>query len=180
MSTTRALRFLEVNIQEIDLWSGIGYTYEKFSITTTYQAWIYGGSTENILDVSLGYDCLLQPTLMFHNRLTIGASGGANGTVMVLGLSHTVDAGPVSVTFPVNFATFLGENFYGGNAGSDSGYGYTSLGAQAAYPLAFLGDTYGEWSLDAGLNYYWTNSSVIPGNPSNHFLTYNFGLSASF
>ena len=167
--------------QEIDLWAGVGYTYDKFSVMTTYQAWSYGGGVEQIIDVKLAYACLLSPSLTFHNRVAEGASGGANGTIMVLGLSHTIDAGPVAISFPVNFATALTDNYHRDTGtGADSGYAYTSVGVQAAYPLAFLGDTYGKWSLTSGLNYYWTNNNVTVNNSENNFLTYNFGLAASF
>jgi len=170
------------HLQEVDLWAGLSWTYDKFTIGTTYQAWIYGGSTEDILDVKLGYDCLLSPTLTWHNRLSEGASGGDNGSYLVLGLSHTFELGPVSLSTPLNFATALTDDFHRTNSlgGADSGYAYTSAGLQAAYPLEFLGDCYGEWSLFSGLTYYWTTGSVIPTNPINHFLTYNFGLAASF
>jgi len=164
------------NIQEIDVWGGVTYSIDKFSISTTYQAWNYAKSTEQILDVKLAYDTFLSPSLMFHNRVDGGAASGAEGTVLVLGLAYGVELGPVSISFPVNFATLLGGNYY--YAGADSGYAYTSLGAQASYPLAFMGSSYGDWSLNAGLTQYWTNANV--GNPANQFLTYNFGLSASF
>lgn len=168
------------DIQEIDVWAGVGYTIDKFSISTIYQAWNYNSGTEQILDVKLGYSCLLSPTLTFHNRLDEGNSGGADGTIVVLGLSHSIEAGPVSISFPVNFAAILGDNYYDATGGSDSGYAYTSIGAQASYPLAFMGETYGKWSLTGGLTQYWTNGPVIPGNPTNNFLTYNFGLVANF
>ncbi|MEO5916719.1 MAG: hypothetical protein ABIS50_21000 [Luteolibacter sp.] len=168
------------DIQEIDVWAGIGYTYDKFSITTTYQAWNYNKGTEQILDVKLAYACFLSPSLTFHNRLDEGGSGGADGTIAVLGLSHSIEAGPFSISFPVNFAAIVCDNYYGGAAGSDSGYAYTSIGAQASYPLAFMGETYGKWALTGGLTQYWTNGPVIPGNPTNQFLTYNFGLTAAF
>lgn len=170
------------HLQEVDLWSGVSWTYDKFTIGTTYQAWIYGDSTEDILDVKIGYDCLLSPTLTWHNRLTEGASGGDTGSLLVLGLSHTFDVGPVALSTPVNFAANLTDDYNRVNSagGSDTGYAYTSVGLQAAYPLEFLGDCYGEWSLVSGITYYWTTGSVIPVNPINHFLTYNFGLSASF
>ncbi|MES2923374.1 MAG: hypothetical protein V4819_17600 [Verrucomicrobiota bacterium] len=167
-------------IQEIDVWAGIGYTYDKFSITTTYQAWNYNRGTEQILDVKLAYACFLNPSLTFHNRLDEGGSGGADGTIAVLGVSHTLEAGPFSISFPANFAAIVSDNYYGGAAGSDSGYAYTSVGAQASYPLAFMGESYGKWSLTGGLTQYWTNGPVIPGNPTNNFLTYNFGLTATF
>lgn len=167
------------NIQEIDLWAGLSYSIDKFTVGVTYQAWIYAGTTEDILDVKLAYDTFLSPSLTFHNRLNenFGVYGDS-GTVAVLGLSHTFELGPVSLSTPLNFAYNLNENFNG--LGSDDGYAYTSLGLQAAYPLEFLGDCYGEWSLLAGLTYYLTEDDVIPGNPTDEFLTYNFGLSASF
>ena len=172
------------HIQEIDVWAGLSYTWDKLTVGATYQSWIYGGSTESIVDVKVGYDCLLSPTLTWHNRVDEGASLGDNGSVLVLGLSHTFELGPVSLSTPVNFAANLTDDYNTnaliGQTSSDSGYAYTSAGLQAAYPLEFLGDCYGEWSLVGGLTYYWTNGSVIPVNPINHFLTYNFGLSATF
>ena len=168
------------DIQEIDVWAGFGYSIDKFSITTTYQAWNYAKQTEQILDVKLAYDTFLSPYLLFHNRLDINTAntGGSDGSVVVLGLSHSIEAGPVSISFPVNFATMLGENYYA--AGADSGYAYTSIGIQASYPLAFMGEAYGDWTLNGGFTQYWTNGTVIPGNPTNNFLTYNVGVSAAF
>jgi hypothetical protein len=173
------------SIQEIDLWSGLSYTIDKFTIGATYQAWIYGGTTEDIIDVKVAYDTLLSPSLTLHNRVGEGASGGDNGSILVAGLSHTFELGPVSLSTPVNFAYNFDTGYNNGFIGavpqvSDNGYAYTSVGLQAAYPLEFLGDCYGEWSLISGLTYYWTSGSVIPVNPTNKFLTYNFGLSASF
>jgi hypothetical protein len=164
------------NIAEVDVWAGVTYSIDKFSISTAYQAWNYGGSTEQIVDVELAYDTFLSPTLMFHNRVDGGNAAGADGTVLVLGIAYDVELGPVSISFPMNFGTLLGGNYY--YAGADSGYAYTSLGAQASYPLDFMGSDYGDWSFDAGLVQYWTNGNI--GNPANQFLTYNFGLSATF
>ncbi len=169
------------DIQEIDVWAGLGWSSDRFSIMTTYQAWNYAKGTEQILDVKLAYACFLSPSLLFHNRVAAGNSGGANGTIVVVGISHTVETGPFSISFPANFAAILGDNYYRASApGSDSGYAYTSIGVQASYPLALMGDTYGDWALNGGVTLYWTNGSVIPGNPTNNFLTYNFGLLASF
>jgi hypothetical protein len=166
------------DIYEIDLWTGLSYTYDKFTIGATYQAWIYGDAVEQIVDVKLGYDTFLSPTLLFHNRVSEGASGGDNGTVMVLGLSYAIEAGPVTFTVPFNIAANLTNDF---NApGGDQGYAYTSVGLQASYPLAFLGSTYGEWAATGGILQYWTDAGAIPQNPKNQFLTYNVGLTASF
>lgn len=166
------------DVYEIDLWTGLSYTYDKFTIGATYQAWMYGDGVEGIVDVKLAYDTFLSPTLMFHNRVSEGASGGDNGTVAVLGLSYSIEAGPVTFSVPFNIAANLTDDFNG--PGSDSGYAYTSLGLQATYPLAFLGSTYGEWAATGGITQYWTDAGVLPGNPKNQFLTYNVGLTASF
>lgn len=167
------------DIYEVDLWAGLSYTYEKFTIGATYQAWVYGDGVEGIVDVKLGYDTFLSPTLTFHNRVSEGASGGDTGTIAVLGLSYSIEAGPVTFSIPVNVAANLTDD-YNGFGVSDSGYAYTSVGLQASYPLAFLGSTYGEWSVNGGITQYWTESDVLPNNPANQFLTYNVGLTASF
>jgi hypothetical protein len=172
-------------IQEIDLWTGVSWTYDKLTLGAMYQGWIYGGSTEQIVDVKASYDCLLSPSLILHNRVESGASGGDTGSVLVAGLSHTFELGPVSLSTPVNFAYNFDADYNNGTLDgiarfSDSGYAYTSVGLQASYPLEFLGDCYGEWSLISGLTYYWTSGAVLPTNPTNKFLTYNFGLTASF
>ncbi|MES2476342.1 MAG: hypothetical protein V4640_11210 [Verrucomicrobiota bacterium] len=164
--------------QEIDLWFGVGYAIDKFSIATTYQSWNYASQTEHILDVKLAYDTFLSPSLTFHNRLDINDALGAKGTIAVLGFSHSIEAGPVTISFPLNFAYMMGENYYGG--GADNGLAYSSLGVTASYPLTFLGSCYGEWSLDTGLTQYWTNNDVTLNNPKNEFLTWSAGLSASF
>jgi hypothetical protein len=94
-------------LQEVDVWAGLSYSYEKFTVGVTYQNWFYVSDTEEILDIKFAYDCLLSPSLTIHNRLDEGASGGNNGTILVLGLSHGIEAGPVSITFPFNLAYFL-------------------------------------------------------------------------
>lgn len=165
------------HIQEIDLWAGLSYSIDKFTIGATYQAWIYGGTTEDIIDVKVAYDTFLSPSLTLHNRVSEGASGGDTGSILVAGLSHTFELGPVSISTPVNVAYAFDTGFHGPT--SDNGYGYTSVGLNAAYPLEFLGDCYGEWSLISGLTYYWTDTTFTLDD-QNRFLTYNFGLSASF
>lgn len=172
------------DVYEIDLWTGLSYTIDKFTIGATYQAWLYGDGVEGIVDVKLGYDTFLSPTLLFHNRVSEGASNGDTGTVAVLGLSYSIDAGPVTFSVPFNIAANLTEEYNQiaspGVARSDSGYAYTSVGLQASYPLAFLGSTYGEWAVTGGIVQYWTDAEVIPQNPKNQFLTYNVGFTASF
>ncbi|GAA5123778.1 hypothetical protein JIN84_11805 [Luteolibacter yonseiensis] len=165
-------------MQEIDVWAGLAYTYEKFTVGVTFQDWIYADATEEILDVKFAYDCLLAPSLTIHNRLGEGGSGGNEGTVLVLGLSHSIEAGPVTVSFPVSVAYFLEDDFHANS--TDDGFGYASLGVGAALPLTAVADTLGDWTLNAGLNYYFTDDGVV-GNPNgDDFLTTTVGLSLAF
>lgn len=166
------------NIQEIDVWGGLSYTYGDFSITALYQGWIYGSETEEVLDIKLAYDTFLSPSLTIHNRLDPGASGGNNGTVLVFGLSHSIELGPVEVSFPLNIAYFLEDDFHA--TSTDSGFGFGSIGVTATLPLSFISEDYGSWNLHAGLTYYITSDDVV-GNPvDDDFLTANIGIGCSF
>jgi hypothetical protein len=176
-------------IQEIDVWGGLAYTFHDFTVKTTYQAWNYGSSTEDILDIGLSYKCFLSPSLTIHNRLNAGSAAGSftsagvfdpgdEGTVLVGALSWGFDAGPVSIAFPLNVAYFCSGDYHA--VGADSGFGYGSLGATASVPISFIDPTYGKWSLHGGLTYYVTSRDVIPNNPKGDFLTANLGISVAF
>ena len=165
-------------VQEVDFWTGLSYSFDKLTVSATYQAWTYVGSTEDILDIKFAYDTILAPSLTIHNRLDAGASGGNTGTVLVLGLGHSMEAGPVAVSFPVNIAYFLEDDFH---AGTDNGFGFASVGVAGTLPLSpYIGDGFGAWDLNAGLTYYITDDEVIPGNPVDSFLTASAGLSVAF
>lgn len=174
-------------LQEVDVWAGLSYTYEKFTVSVTYQNWFYVSDTEEILDIKFAYDTFLSPSLTIHHRLDAGAAGsfvpgfspGDEGTVLVLGLSHSIELGAATISFPFNLAYFVTDEFHAVDA--DDGFGFASLGVAASVPLTtFIGDAYGDWSLNAGLTYYVTDSGVTPGNPTNDFLTASLGLALAF
>ena len=169
-------------LQEIDVWAGLGYKIGDLSITGLYQNWFYGSGNEQIVDIKFAYNCFLSPSLLIHNRVDPGASGGNNGTVLVAGISHSIEAGPVTFSFPLNIAYFLDDDFH--PASTDSGLGYGSLGINATLPLTFLGDSRGEWNLHGGFTYYVTDSDVVAnsdaGRPDNDFLTANIGIGCAF
>lgn len=166
-------------IQEVDVWTGLSYTYEKLTMGVTYNAWMYGSDTEESVDFKLAYDTFLAPSLTIHSRVDPGASGGNNGTVLVLGVSHGIDAGPFSISFPVNLAYFIEDDFHPGS--TDSGFGFATIGVAATLPLSpYIGDSFGDWSLNSGLTYYFTDDEVI-GNPNDdNFLTASLGVAVSF
>lgn len=170
-------------IQEVDVWAGLSYTYDKFTVGVTYQNWMYGSDTEDILDIKFAYDTFLSPSLTIHNRLDQGAAFGDEGMVLVLGLSHTIEAGPLSISFPLNIAYFVDDDFHNPAfaGGADSGFGFVSIGVAASLPLTpYIGDAYGDWALNSGLTYYFTDDGVIPNNPQDDFLTASIGLSVAF
>jgi len=164
-------------IQEVDIWAGVSYATGIFSVGLTYQQWIYAGQTEEIVDLSFGLDTFLSPSLTIHGRTDAGASGGKTGAVGVLGVSHSVSAGPVGIDFPVSVA-FASDGFHAG--GGSAGYAFASAGVQASMPLSFISAAYGDWALNAGITYYNTSTSAIPGNPTDNFVTGNLGVSISF
>ncbi len=170
-------------IQEVDVYTGLSYTYEKFTVGLTYQAWMYASDTEEILDLKFAYDTFLAPSLTVHHRLDQGAAAGDEGTILVLGLSHSIEAGPVTISFPLNVAYFLTEDFHNFPVagGSDDGFGYVSVGAAASLSLTpYISDCYGDWALNGGLTYFVTDDNVIPNNPQSSFLTASLGLSVAF
>jgi len=166
------------DIQEIDVWAGLGYSIGDLSITTLYQAWNYASETEDILDIKFAYNCLLNPSLTIHNRLDAGGSGGQEGTILLLGLSHSVEAGPVTISFPLNIAYFLQDDYH--PFSTDSGFGYGSLGVTATYPLTFLGEAYGKWNIHGGVTYYVTSSDVVANPVDDNFFTANIGIGCAF
>jgi len=176
------------DIQEIDVWYGLSYTFDKLTVGVTYQNWFWGGGVEDILDISFAYDTFLSPSLTIHNRLDAGGAaplGGDEGTILVLGLEHGIEAGPVSITFPFSLAYFVDDGFH--TPTSDSGIGYGSIGVSASMPLTTLiGDAYGDWSIHGGVTYYITDDGTVGGAPAalnpaeDSFFVTNIGLSLSF
>ncbi|MCW1883840.1 hypothetical protein OKA04_03815 [Luteolibacter flavescens] len=168
------------NLQEVDVWGGLGYKIGDLSITALYQAWLYGEETEEIIDLKFAYDCFLSPSILIHNRIDAGFAGvlgGNEGTIVVAGISHSIEAGPVTFSFPLNVAYFFEDDFH--PASTDDGLGYGSFGVTATYALDFLGEDYGKWNLHGGVTYYVTDDDVI-GNPDDEFLTGTIGIGCAF
>lgn len=171
-------------IQEVDVWAGLAYNIGDFTAKIAYQNWMYAGGTEDILDLTLSYDTFLSPSLTIHHRLDDGgvagsaAGPGDEGTILVAGISHSIEAGPVTISFPLNVAYFIDDDFHAPSA--DNGFGYGSIGVTASVPLSFITEEYGDWSVHAGLTYYVTDQDVIPGNEEGDFFTANVGLTVAF
>jgi hypothetical protein len=163
------------NVQEVDVWAGISYGGGPVEISLTYQQWYYAEETEQILDLAFGFDLPLNPSLTLHGRLSEGASGGDNGVVPVLGFELPgFSLGAAEFSFPVSVA-FATDAFHGG----DAGFAFASAGAGVSIPLPIM-EVMGEWALNAGVTYYYTDDMVIPNNPDESFFTGNIGIGLSF
>ncbi len=183
------------DLQEIDMYYGISTSVDKFSFGITYQDWYYGGSTEKVLDISVGYDdsemwdgdFALNPSFTAHRLL----SGGEIAGVKDAGWAYAVSIEPGftlvdSETYPIDVAIpvtvlFGDDDFY-----ADDGFASVSVGAIFSMPASFIPSEYGEWSLSAGVTYYMQDDDAIPNpaaggvNPDDDFLTGTVGISLSF
>lgn len=155
--------------QETDTWVGIAYSKDIYTVSATYQSWQYAGDTEEIFDVGVSFDTFLSPSITWHNRLDPGASGGANGSFLVLGAEHSFEVNDkFSVAVPVSVGFALSD-FHT----TEDGYGFASIGLQGSYTLTDVS------AFNFGVTYYDTDSGVV-GNADDSFLTYNAGISFSF
>jgi hypothetical protein len=179
-------------VQEMDVWLGLGKTFGKVSTGVTYQEWLYGGDSERVLDVAIGYDTLFSPSLVIHSRIH-GNSGTSNdgtrpqnlGSVFVLGAKWDSELGPVSLSTPVAVA-FVTNNFNSRNStdpdagfNAGGGFGYVSLGLQTSTALTFLPAVGGDWTLNVGGTYYYSDPDNV-GNADDNIFTMNFGLAMDF
>lgn len=174
------------NIQEIDVYAGLAYTIDRFTVGATYQEWYYASDTERIVDVSLSFDdsdlifegFAFNPAILAHFRID-GNGGQEEESAYVFGIapSFQLTEGDyaLTLTIPASVAYFT-EGFNGG----DSGFGYASVGATLSVPLAFIPAEYGSWSAAANVTYYMTEEDAIPGNPDDDFLTGMLSVSVSF
>jgi hypothetical protein len=167
----KAVSSIGGKVQEVDLWAGFAYTSGPLTYTLLYQEWMYASASERIVDFKVAYDTFLKPTLTIHGRVD-GNGGQEEGAVGVLSGAYDFAAGPVNLSIPVAVAVMT-DGFQGG----DAGFGYASIGLQGS--LALKGAMEGT-TLSAGVTYYHTEDSVIPGNVDSDFVTGNIGVSFSF
>lgn len=162
------------DVQEVDVWLGAGYTYEKLSVSLAYQEWMYANDSERIVDLAFAYDTFLKPTLMLHGRIE-GVDGQETGLVAVLGISHAFELGPVTLNFPANLA-FVTKNYYQDDEG---GFGYVQVGSVMSVPITCIPEGYGSWTYNLGAYYYHTDAANV-GNRENNIVTATTGLALAF
>lgn len=177
------------NLQEVDIYGGIGYTIGPVTLGATYQEWYYASDVERILDLSVAVDDTgwiipdfgFAPKLVWHDRIK-GNGGQEVGSALVfsIGPGFTImesDTYPVTLAIPAGVAFFLTDDFQGG---TEEGYAYSYVGGSLGIPLAFISSDFGEWSANFDLIYYMTEQDLIPGNVEENFLTGSFGIKVGF
>ena len=175
------------DLQEVDVYFGAGIAIDKFTFGVTYQEWLYGAQTEDILDISVGFDDTglisddfsLSPSVIIHNR--VSGDGLEEGTIIVGGVEPSVTVFEtedleLAVAIPISVAFLLDEEYFG--PGLDDGFAYVSVGAAISIPLP-IDTQYGEWAANAGVTYYYTEEDVY-ANPEDSIIVYNVGLSLAF
>lgn len=168
-------------VEELDLWVGTYYSWDIFTIDTNLQAWMYGGDTEGIWDISfslsteesLGLE--LSPTILVHNRIKSGPAGDT-GTVLDFGLEYGTSYEDLSISIPLNLGYFVTDEFHG--AGGDDGIGYASIGLMLSYPLP-ISESYGSWDIHGGVKYFSTEEDVTL-DTEDSFFTGTIGIGASW
>ena len=160
-------------IQEVDVWMGGSYTSGILTTTALYQHWMYAGLNEQAAELKLAVDTFLKPSLLVHQRFDTSCKGG---TVVVLGASYDLKAGPVSISIPAA-VSYTTANYW---AKGDSGVGFGSLGLTGSVPTEFVakGATF-----SVGVTGYATNSDVITYNGAPrkaNFMNLSAGLSIPF
>jgi hypothetical protein len=174
------------HLQEVDIYPGFTYTVGKFALGATYQAWSYAGDVEESIDLSVAFNDTgliwegfgFNPKLVWHNRVAgNGAQTVGSAFVASIGPSFPLVDG-LSLTIPAGIAFFTTDDFQGGI--DAAGYGFSYAGGSLAYALGFLPPAYGAWTINFDVIAYFTDSSAIPGNPDENFLTGSIGLKVAY
>jgi hypothetical protein len=177
------------NIQEIDWYTGLSYNFGPASVGVTYQEWNYASDEEKVLDVALSLndtgwiipDFSFAPKITWHNRLR-GNGSQVEGSAFVFSVAPTFPLGDsmFSLTIPAGIAFFSDGDFQNPGSTEDGGYGYSYIGGSLGVPLSFIPASYGAWSANLDLIAYFTDDTMIPGNPEDSFLTASFGVKVGF
>lgn len=162
-------------IQEVDVWAGLSYNTGKFTFTALYQAWFYGGGTEQMVDFKVAYEHFLNPYLLLHGRFDAGAAVDLaglpldEGLIVQLGIAPAVEAGPVTISFPIT-ANWQTKGFHSGQ----EGFSYASGGVNISIPV------HEHVAINLGATYYWTNDKVIPLNKDHSLVAGSAGITITF
>lgn len=155
---------------EFDFTAGLAFTFAKsVTFTPSYYAYLSpndGFSTFQGLNLALAADTTdwfgfnLAPKVQVMFELENKAGTGADeGIYYEVSIAPSFPVGPLTVSIPV-VAGFGSNDFYGSlDAGTglieDESFGFVSGGVTLTYPLAFIPECYGTWSVSGGYTYYY-------------------------
>ncbi|MEQ1858579.1 MAG: hypothetical protein ABMA13_01435 [Chthoniobacteraceae bacterium] len=149
---------------ETDYTFGLTFTMAKnWNVTPSYIIFASPNdafATAQAINVKVAYDDTdllgafalhpyVQALAELENKV---GTGPDEGFYFEFGVAPSVPLGPVTLTFPLTLGIGTSD-FYVNEKGGNESYGFFSAGAIATYPLAFVPECYGSWSLNAG--YTW-------------------------
>lgn len=169
-------------LQEIDLTIGAAYALGPVTLGAAYGSWNYAGDTEEVVDLSIGFNdsdlmpIAFNPKFTYHMR--VGANGGQGyGSALVFSVapSFTLDEDcGITLAIPAGVAFFFND------FAADDGYGYSYVGGSLGVPLSFIPSDYGTWSVNFDVTGYFTSDKALPWNPKENFVTGSVGLKLAF
>lgn len=165
------------DVQEVDVWLGYYFSVGDFTFDLAYQAWMYAGENEGIVDFTVSYDTMFAPYVKFHNRIE-SVGDQQKGTIIEVGgtlYEYSPDNCELSFSFPVGVA-FTFDDYH--NSDGEDGFNYAFIGASFSYPLP-ISEAYGAWDVHGGVTYFITDEDTV-GNQDDNILTANFGIGLSF
>jgi hypothetical protein len=135
------------------------------------------GGSERSLDFSLGADVPLNPSFTVHGRISPNQTAGQlqKGAVFVFRAEEGMTLGPTSISVPVALG-ILTDGFYRPGQG---GFGYFSVGVATSTALTFIPPGYGQYTIDVGGTYFYTDPTNI-GNTKSSIFTMRLGLAVHF
>ena len=175
----------------------------QLNATLTYGAWNFPQSTlakpetEHNIDLKIAYaDKWFGPDFSLNPYVDLFWAVEGSSTVVLgkegdtgyieLGIVPTikVNAGgyPITLTFPTYFS-FGPSEYWGG----DNNFGVLSTAVNASMPLKFIPAKYGNWTVNAGVQYYnFLNGTLLDagtllsGNTERNFFRGYVGIGFSF
>ncbi len=145
---------------EFDYYPGFNITFAKnFTLSLGYAEFNYpndGFFTQRLIQTKLAYndaDLLgafaLNPYVAYEYYLETPDEA----SYFEVGVSPGFSAGPLKVSFPIK-AGFGADHFYTDASGTNESFGYVAGGVALSYPLAFVPEKFGTWTVSAGYTYY--------------------------
>jgi len=167
---------------EFDYTVGLAFTFAKnWTLTPSFYAFLSpndGFSDFYGLNLSLAYNdagwwgdsgFALNPSVTVLVELQNKAGTGKDeGVYYEIALNPTKTFGPVTVSVPIK-AGFGTNDFYGSlNAATgqidNESFGYVSAGVNLAYPLKFIPECFGTWTLNANATFYYLGDGTSDFN----------------